>query len=93
MIDWYTSLYILMVTWQTDAKEETQIRFVKKPRNLNMSAAFDESGEYLYTRKGRYNAAWNIAFDKESVAGGSFSFNGKQYKTFTAEPERTTAYC
>ncbi len=28
-------------------------------------------------------------FDKESVSAGSFSFNGKQYKTFSAEPGKT----
>lgn len=74
----------------TSAKEETEIRFFKKPVDLTMSAAFDETGEYTYTRKGRYKTDWNMAFDREPVLPGAFAFNGKQYTLFSTEPESTS---
>lgn len=74
----------------TNAKEETEIRFFKKPVNLTSSAGFDETGEYTYVRKGRYKTDWYVAFDRESVTPGSFAFNGKQYALFSTEPENTS---
>ncbi|MBX2924521.1 MAG: XrtN system VIT domain-containing protein [Chitinophagaceae bacterium] len=74
----------------TGAKEETEIRFAEQPKNFQTSAAFDENSEHVYTRKGRYNPGWYIAFDKSPLSTGAFSFNGRHYTAFTAGDERET---
>ncbi|MBX3255208.1 MAG: XrtN system VIT domain-containing protein [Chitinophagaceae bacterium] len=70
------------------AKEETKIRFMQKPVNMQTSAAFDPESETVFTRKGRFNAGWYIAIDKAPVNTAVFSFNGNHYRAFTNGHEK-----
>lgn len=72
------------------AREEVSVSFKQPPVNCKTSD-LEKTDNLSYTRSGRYDTSWQIAFDKQTPSSAVFSFNNYSYQLQPLEQQRLPA--
>jgi XrtN system VIT domain protein len=75
-----------------NANETVKLEMLSSPKSFVRDASYSTSNNTVFTRSGKYNPVWSLAFDDLGMQENYFSFNGYRYSIVPNEIKRVPVH-